>query len=255
MNTAAPWLLQRLASQEIESRGERIRSVMLAESAHLREPNFTAIAAHDLEKLYSLYDGLFFAGELNRELLRQAERGLIFRVSPTMTSSGGSTVRFRRRQPDGAHQEHYEIRVSSRLLFNSFNGEQRPIVIGGLQCGDRLAALQRIMEHEILHLAEMLVWRRSSCSRDRYKSLARNLFGHTATHHQLITPREHAATEFSIHLGSLVEFEFEGRKRIGRINRINRRATVLVEDSNGQRYSDGKHYMKYYVPLQMLKRN
>ena len=35
-------------------------------------------------------------------------------------------------------------------------------------------------------------------------------------------------------------------------NDRNRRATVLVESKEGQRYSDGKRYAKYYVPLNCL---
>ena len=31
------------------------------------------------------------------------------------------------------------------------------------------------------------------------------------------------------------------------------RITVLVQDRRGERYSDGKHYSKFYVPVQMLE--
>ena len=50
----------------------------------------------------------------------------------------------------------------------------------------------------------------------------------------------------------MVRFEFEGRQFTGRVNRINRRTTVLVESKDGQQYSDGKRYEKYYVPLNLL---
>ena len=36
--------------------------------------------------------------------------------------------------------------------------------------------------------------------------------------------------------------------------RITRRATVLVESPEGQHYSDGKRYQKFYVPLDMLEK-
>jgi hypothetical protein len=48
-------------------------------------------------------------------------------------------------------------------------------------------------------------------------------------------------------------FTFEGVKRTGIVNRISKRATVLVEDREGQRYSNGKHYIKFYVPVQLLQ--
>ncbi len=51
-----------------------------------------------------------------------------------------------------------------------------------------------------------------------------------------------------------VRFRIDGVERIGVVNRISKRATVLVEDNTrGVRYTNGKHYSKYYVPVQMLK--
>jgi hypothetical protein len=43
-------------------------------------------------------------------------------------------------------------------------------------------------------------------------------------------------------------------RRLGRINRINSRATVLVESDQGTLYGDGKRYLKYYVPLALLRK-
>jgi len=37
------------------------------------------------------------------------------------------------------------------------------------------------------------------------------------------------------------------------VNRITKRATVLVEDERGMRYSDGKRYAKFYVPVASLE--
>jgi hypothetical protein len=61
--------------------------------------------------------------------------------------------------------------------------------------------------------------------------------------------REHAAVRHGIKVGSMVEFQFEGRRLVGRVNRLNKRATVLVEDADGLPYSDGKRYQKFYVPV------
>jgi hypothetical protein len=45
---------------------------------------------------------------------------------------------------------------------------------------------------------------------------------------------------------------FEGKRLEGRVNRITTRATVLVEDAEGQPFSDGRRYKTYYVPLPLL---
>ena len=105
---------------------------------------------------------------------------------------------------------------------------------------------------EIIHLAGLLVWDRSSCSGARFKAMARNVFGHTGTAHDLVTAREHASVQHGVWVGSMVGFEFEGRRLVGRVNRIRRRATVLVEDDEGQPYSDGGRYTKFYVPVEAL---
>ena len=72
--------------------------------------------------------------------------------------------------------------------------------------------------------------------------------------HDLITPHEQANTAFNIRVGDHVLFELEGMQRAGRVNRITRRATVLVEDPGGRLYADGKRYRTYYVPLPLLRK-
>ena len=40
-------------------------------------------------------------------------------------------------------------------------------------------------------------------------------------------------------------FTYEGNRREGVVNRITRRATVLVEDASGELFNDGKRYAQY----------
>ncbi len=54
--------------------------------------------------------------------------------------------------------------------------------------------------------------------------------------------------------GDLVSFSTGGHKVTGHVNRITKRATILVQAPNGSLYDDGKRYQKYYVPLNRLKR-
>jgi hypothetical protein len=51
----------------------------------------------------------------------------------------------------------------------------------------------------------------------------------------------------------MVAFVSGGRRRVGRVNRIRHRATVLVEDAGGMNYTDGHKYLKFYVPIAGLK--
>jgi hypothetical protein len=114
--------------------------------------------------------------------------------------------------------------------------------------------MQRVVEHEMIHLCEMLVWIQSDCSARRFQGISHRLFKHTEHRHELVTPQERAVREFDIRPGTRVEFEANGMRLCGIVNRITTRATVLVPDSAGPRYNDGHHYAKYYVPIQRLHR-
>jgi hypothetical protein len=165
-----------------------------------------------------------------------------------MTSAGGATKRFR----SGTGAVSYEISVACGLLFDGFTEEDRCATVCGMECANRLEALQRIFEHELVHLAEQLCWQTSECAADRFQDIAARHFRHCAHTHQLITPRERAA-DAGISIGHRVSFEFEGQRLVGRVNRVTRRVSVLVEDTSGEKYSNGMRYKKYYVPIGMLE--
>ena len=165
-----------------------------------------------------------------------------------MTRAGGKTTR--RLRPDGTAE--YEIAVSTSILFDAFAPGDPEVTVAGLPCANRLEALQRIMEHEIVHLIEFLRTGASNCAAQPFRDTARRLFGHRSHTHELFTRVERAARR-GIVVGSLVDFDYDGERLTGRVNRVTKRATVLVESASGDRYSDGRRYAKYYVPLGRLE--
>lgn len=224
---------------------------LLEESPFLDQPNFSRIHPDDLERLFDLYDRTYFAGRVRDSL---AGAPLTFQLSKRMTQSGGKTMRRQLRHPDGSvMRTEFSISISTTLMFQTFRDERRPITVTGMLCQNRLQALQRVMEHEIIHLCEMLAWQVSNCSASRFQNLARVFFGHREHTHQLITPRERAFTEYGIRTGDQVTFRLDGQHLTGFVNRITKRATVLVEDPSGQPYSNGKRYRKFYVPISLLR--
>jgi hypothetical protein len=245
------------SADEAARRNRHIYESMLARSKHVTTGNFVAIGRIDLQLLFDLYDAEFFDGLLGRMLSDDGAHEVVMRTSSRMTRSAGQTVMLRRRVRTSAgviDQPEYEIAVSTFLLFQNFREATRPVTVGGLACRDRLEALQRTFEHELLHLAEFLAWGRSSCSAANFHMLSRRIFGHEGVTHDLVTPREVAAEAFQIRVGDLVSFEHEGSRRVGRVNRITKRVTVLVEDAGGLPYSDGRRYATYYVPLPFLRK-
>lgn len=245
------------APEAVRERSRRIYEAVLDESPRIRAGNFATIGADDLERLFHLYDATFFRGCLSEMLQEDRAYPMAFRLSRRLTRAAGQTVRLVRRTRRGARvvdQAEYEIAVSTTLLFNTFQGIDREVIVGGLACADRLEALQRIFEHELLHLAEFLGWGRSSCSAENFHALSRRIFAHEGVRHDLVTPREQAAAAFGVRVGDAVAFEMESATLRGRVNRITRRATVLVEHPSGVLFNDGRRYQTFYVPLPLLRK-
>ena len=228
---------------EIEERTDRIYRQILVESENLDGGNFERIGTGDFERLFDLYDLHFFDG-----FFRAYCRGrLFFRLSRRMTRAAGKTTY---REPPGA----YEITLSTPLIFQTFQDVVREVTVNGIVCHDRLEATMRVLEHEIVHLLELVVFGRSSCTQPRFRQLSCDIFGHTGATHRLVTQAERAREKFNLKAGDEVVFAFEGKVCRGLISRITRRATVMVQDPNGG-YADarGSRYRKYYVPLHLLK--
>ena len=243
--------------EEVDERSRRIYGEMLGQSPNLRTGNFTRIGTDDLERLFAAYDREFFRGRLGEMLHEDGAHPMDFRLSRRLVSAAGQTMRLTRpivRAGRPSTRVEYEITVSTTLLFNTFQNVDRKVTVGGLECRDRLEALQRIFEHELLHLAEFLGWGRSNCRAGNFHALSRRIFAHEGVFHDLVTPREEAGVAYGIVAGDRVSFEHEGRRHIGRVNRITRRATVLVESPTGRLYSDGRRYLTFYVPLPILRR-
>jgi hypothetical protein len=241
---------------EVAARTRAVYETVLRRSPRITAGNFTCAAPADMALLFDLYDEKFFSGGV-RQLLQASGAPLSFAFSPRLTRSAGLTKRFAPRTLPGgppAPASRYEIVLSSTLLFQTFKDVDRTIRVNGVVCNDRLEAAQRVFEHEVLHLIEMLLWGKSSCDADNYKRLAWNFFAHSETRHDLVTQRERAQARFDVRVGDRVAFLFEGVQHVGVVNRITRRATILVESPTGAPYSDGKRYLKFYIPLPMLQK-
>ena len=140
-----------LAAADVAGRTREIYDTMLRESRYVDSANFTLIHPKDVERLFDLYDMAFFQGQCRREL---GQRPFRFRLSKRMTSAGGTTSRFGLPDPNRVtvYGERFEIAVATSLLFQTFREDHRPVKMSGIECRDRLEALQRVLEHEMVHL-------------------------------------------------------------------------------------------------------
>jgi len=230
--------------EEIHVRTLLIKEEIRDSSPNLRRANFTRIAPADLRQLFGLYDDLFFDSFFSRELVNQIR----FQLSSRMTKAAG-TVQWKK------GSKSYTIKISTHLLFRNFDGSvDRDVVVAGIECADRIEAMQRTFEHEICHLIELVTMGRTSCSQEHFRRLACRLFGHTRGTHDLVTASEIAREKHGIRVGGRVRFQHMGASREGIVSRITKRATVMVEDPRGQfQNTRGERFVKFYVPLSLLR--
>ncbi len=167
------------SAPEVDARKAGIYETLLAQSPQVRDGNFRMIGTDDLERLFVWYDREFFRGRLGEMLLEDEAYPVAFRLSRRLVSAAGQTIRWVRRakqKKQPVAKVDYEITISTTLLYNTFQNVDRPVTVGGLVCRDRVEALQRIFEHELLHLAEFLAWGRSNCRADNFHRLSRRIF-------------------------------------------------------------------------------
>ena len=181
-------VLNRQFAPEARTRAtEAVYHYMRTNARSIDRGNFSNLCSSDLGLLFQINDEYFFEGEVAKLCERIAHRPLSFRLSTRMTSAGGMTTMQTskiRRKP----QIDFEIAIATTPLFASFRDDENAIV-SGIPCNDRLEALQRIMEHEMVHLIEMLLWTNSNCSANPFKNIVRRFFGHTESKHQLAYPQ------------------------------------------------------------------
>ncbi|MDX9870009.1 MAG: hypothetical protein RBS92_04715 [Candidatus Cloacimonadales bacterium] len=220
----------------------RVKNEFLSFYASMPENSGSAILKELAYKLYALYDEHFFFGFFSKNI------SVSIMLSNRMTKTAGK-VKHRKKTSN------FEITFSIPLLYDIFQiNKGQTYYVNGLPCINTNQALMRVMEHELVHIIETLYLGHTSCNKAHFKHLANHLFGHTKTKHE-IEFNPSVQTEYSFKLGDKVQFSFQEKTHKGFINRITKRATVLVENPRGSfQNKQGKRFLKYYVPLHVLQK-
>lgn len=230
-----------------EKRAAVAKSLFKA-SANINSEKIDSIGILDLRILYECYDKIFFNNWFGKNFRGQ----VLYELSRRMTKSAGMTKCPKNVSQLKPEQIRIVIAISPDFFFN-FDYLEGSKSVGGIETHSSLEALQIVFEHELVHVLEFLLFHTSNCSRPRFKATARDLFGHTQSHHQLPTNRRIVSEKFGVNIGDKVQFLFEGRKLNGFVANISKRATVMVASSDGSyRDRNGKRYIKYYVPVGAL---
>lgn len=240
----------KFTAKQIAAKRAEVRGFLISRSSWITGGNLTRMATSDLKLLFVSYDNHFFSG-----YFQNSYRGkLDFSLSTRMTRNAGKISYPKNLHTLSPEEENYELKISTTLFF-LYDKLDREKIVNGIETRDALDALQLVYEHELCHLIELHCFQESSCRGERFKSMARNIFGHAESYHRLVTVPEIADSKYGLRVGDPVRFAVEGTGYNGFISRINKRATVMVEDKNGD-FTDrkGRRYRKWYVPIPMLER-
>lgn len=232
----------------INEKRNTIKNKLFEKSSNIKQVDFTQICNSDLYLLYDLYDEIF----LNSWFSHNFKGKIIFKLSKQLTRAAGNTTTKKHIEKIKPEDIEFQIKISLNHLIN-FDKIDRDKYVGGIQAKSKLHSLMLVFEHEICHVIEFLIYKKSSCKKEPFKKLIFNLFGQNESTHKLVTSREASFAEYGLVVGNKVKFEFQGKQITGIINNINKRATVMSPSNKGN-YVDrkGQHYTKYYIPLNCL---
>jgi len=242
-------LAAKLQSDIIKNKRREISGLLMKKSKNIKSETVSALSAADLDILFGLYDEIFF-----ENWFKQNYKGkLKFSVSRRMTRSAGLTRC--PRNINGIRPEELVIEVKIGVdFFFHYGLVEGSGTVGGIDTGSSLEALQLVLEHELCHVVEFILFGSSSCKGERFRTMAGNLFGHTESCHKLPTHRQIAFSALGLKIGDSISFNYEGRVLTGILYSINKRATVMVRDNSGLLADrQGRRYSKYYVPLSLIE--
>lgn len=247
MNSELKFLFVKRPDYEIAARRQYIMECLLRESDTIQDTEISTISTKDLDFLYNLYDQVFFDNQL-----KIPGQIVHFSLSRRMTRSAGKTIFERSAKTKSVESQVYEIRIGVDFFFH-YGLTRGSKKVCGIETTSSLEALMLVFEHELCHVLERLAFGETNCRKERFKTIASSLFGHASSHHELPTHRQIAYENLNLRPGDVVCFSFEGRQLKGMIHQINKRATVMVKDKDGN-YHDrkGNRYQKYYVALNQL---
>ena len=187
----------------------------------------------DLAFIFNLYDKHFFS-----ELLSETV-SVSFDLSTKYTKTPGM-VKY------SAKANEAKITVSIPLVFDAFIENHNGYHVNGIYCQCPIEAILRVLEHEIVHICEYIMYKTTDCSGSRFSKMAFELFAHTENPEKLGVDAPDVILSRSFKKGDLVTFIEHDRKHTGEIINITNKATVLVGDNYISK--------KYSVPLDMLRK-
>lgn len=194
-----------------------------------------------LNDMFKLYDYLFFSNIISYGLGKRTSGLIKFEFSDRLTSTGGTCRR------DGICS--YTIKISSDRLNKLLPENIGNIQVNGITPIDKINALQLIFEHELVHAILSLFKNDLSGHNNLYKTIVKNLFGHTKTTHG-ITDKKLSPTK---QLNRYTKYDFNMDDNVYFINKQNVKIIGKIIKINPKRAKVNTSTGVFTVPYSMLK--
>jgi len=183
-------------TDSIISKRALIKELLFEKSINIKCEDFSQISDNDLYILFNLYDEIFL-----KSWFKANFKGKIsFKLSKQLTRAAGNTTTKRNLEEIKPEDVVFEIKISLNHLIN-FNKIDRTKYVGGIKANSVLDSLLLVFEHELCHVIEFIVCKKSSCNKKPFKELIFNLFGQTETNHKLVSTNEVTVKEYGIKPG------------------------------------------------------
>ena len=156
-----------------------IKNIMGRNDSKLVEKKLVDIDEDDLNSLFYLYDSVFFGNKIN-DYMKSNNYVFNLTASSRLKSYAGL---FKARIYRNTSK--FSIEIAVKLINKQFKVDKSPVYVGGLECIDRIELSQRILEHEISHLLEYIVWNETGDNNKRFKDILSKLWGHKENWHRL----------------------------------------------------------------------
>lgn len=222
-----------LTSISIKNKREEIISSVLREK-YISSKNEIRVTPKLVERLFVLYDDIFFGGEI-RQKLRDKNSTLDFKISRKSQRIAGFCSK------KGCS---YFLTFNADMYHNMFkNPKDRSLRVNGLLCYSQLECLMFVLEHEMVHLM-MFVWGYDKKGTGKYSAhgalfqcMTKNLFGHTSFRHNFNQgDGESLLNKSDVHVGMKVEFTLKKKSVQGVVTKMNKvKARVTID--NGAIYN------------------
>lgn len=225
-----------------------IKKQFVQNASNIIGEKIVSLTNKDLNLMFCLYDKIFF-----NNWFRDAYKGLVkFSLSKRMTRSAGQTICPKNIKNMG-EKATIEVRIGVHFFYN-YDAVDGPKIVSGIETKSSIDALQLVFEHEICHVIEFILYKKSSCRGKRFNAMAYHLFRHVERYHKLPSYRQIASEKYGLDIGDRVMFKYKEKELSGLLYKINKRAVVLVKDRKGKLADvKGTRYAKYYVDIKHLK--